>query len=629
MKKYSLILLPLLSSIANAGDFVIDMREDYKHLNVKDTAAKYKKDIQKDNIDFYNKHLKEQNVKEVKVMIDNSILPHNDKKLVYTENKLISQILKKLGKFAGKTYILQGQNFIINEGYKISNIEELKEVVNIASDYVLTYKISKIKNTIMVNVEPQKVAKKITIEANLDFYTLKEIIQKEFNIQTIIPKSVSSKKLKVRLFGTYSFEELIEDLEKQSDIWFEFSGSKLYAQKTKEVVFDIKRNGRLLIDFSSGSSSETGSDSGGGGTVSTGFQFELGDKNKSDFVTMIKDNFPLISFKDSQSGFILAETTPSQFKSITEFFKNIEERYELISGEIILLSLQKSKANAMEVGWENLLLNKDLLKVGNNGTLFLDSLNIGATATAAGVEGSRTIGIGARGASKTRNNVGFVQALQQIGNVSIVDRWVISTATGIPAGFTNYQKVPYFTKEQTGTDAAATTTDFGGVIEKFTVNYALTGFKSTFTINKTQRDSYIIDGAIDYSSIDKFEEREDGSKAPYISGKSMRIYTEFEDLDKTIVIGGFKNLTREENDNETPFLSKIPLIGWLFTKTEEQKSEKEFIILIKLKKPLQLSESQKSVTYKSLKTLNNIVVPFQEKQKKLSNKVKDFSIFDK
>jgi type II secretory pathway component GspD/PulD (secretin) len=628
MKKYSLILLPLLSSIANAEDFVIDMREDYKHLNVKDTAAKYKKDIQRDNIEFYNKHLKEQNIKEVLVTTDNSVLPHNDKKLVFTENKLISQILKKLGKFAGKTYILQGQNFIINEGYKISNIEELSEVVNIASDYVLTYTSSKIKNTIMVSVVPQKVAKKITIEANLDFYTLKEIIQKEFNIQTIIPKSVSSKKLKVRLFGTYSFEELIEDLEKQSDIWFEFSGTKLYAHKTKEVVFDVKRNGRLFIDFSNGSSSETGSDSGGGGTVSTGFQFEIGDKNKEDFVTMIKENFPLINFKDSQSGFILAETTPSQFKSITEYFKNIEERYELISGEIILLSLQKNKENALEVGWENLLLNKDLLKVGNNGTLFLDSLNIGATTVAAGVEGANTIGIGARGASQTRNNVGFVQALQQIGNVSIVDRWVISTATGIPAGFTNYQKVPYFTKEQTGTDAAATTTDFGGVIEKFTVNYALTGFKSTFTVNKTQRDSYIIDGAIDYSSIDKFEEREDGSKAPYISGKSMRIYTEFEDLDKTIVIGGFKNLTREENDNETPFLSKIPLIGWLFTKNAEKKSEKEFIVLIKLKKPVQLSETQKAKTYKSLKNVNEQIVPFKEKKKKLSNKVKDFSIFD-
>ena len=626
MKKYSLILLPFLTSFSCAEDFVIDMRDSNEHLNVKNIENNIKKDIIEDNIKFYKDSLNNKKITQVAKVKDSYQLEHNDKQLVYTQNKLVSHVLKKIAKFKNKTYILNGQDFIIEEGYKISNLMELKEVIKLVSDYKMEIVSTNLKDTSIIKVRPKIVARKLTIEAKLDFISLKQILLKEFDTRLILTKAILSKKLNVHLFGTYSLEELVEDMERQSDVWFIKRGNKLYAEKTKEMVFDLKRNGKFAISFSNGSSSDTGSSTGGGGTVSTGFDFSLEDKNKEEFLDLLKNNFPNITFKSSDSGFVLSTVTPSQFLTVTEYFKNIDDRYELISGEIVLLALEKRNNSYYDIGWENLLLNKDLLKAGSNGTLFLDSLNVGSMTKNPKFENTSSLTISGKGTEP----VGFIQALQGIGNVSIVDKWVISTATGIPTGFTNYQKIPYFTKEQTGSDIAATSTDFGGVIEKFTVNYALTGFKSTFSINKTSRDSYIIDGAIDYSNIDKFEEREDGSKAPYISGKSMRIYTEFEDLDKTIVIGGFKNLSKEVSTKETPFLSKIPFLGWLFSSDEDTDTSKEFIILIKLKKPTQLDNAQKRVKYKVLKELDKTIDPFEKKEinKKMKKESSNFKIFE-
>jgi len=602
MKKQSLFLISLLSSFAYSEDFIIDMRNKGEHLKISDLEKKINKDV----IDKTISNLNTKRISEHKINnSNNSIIKHNFKQIVYTENQMLSNILKKIGKFHNYTYILNGEDILIKKGYKVSNIEELQEVIKLVSSYELKIKETKLKNTSILELVQNNSNKRITLEAKVDFDSLKELLLDEFNLKLILPKEIN-KNVNFYLFGSYTVEELINDLQKQSNIWFIKEKNTLVAQKYKDIVFDIKKDGKFNINFSNKKS-----------TISNGFSFKLDDNSKNSFIKDLKNNFPKIKFKSSNSGFIVSTVSPNQFKSITEYFKNINERFELITGEIILLSFQKNNNDNFNVSWENLLLGQNLLKFGDNGTLFLNNLNIGTKQ-----DNTNTLSIGSK-----NGTVGFIQALSDIGNVSIVDKWIISTATGIPTGFTNYKKTPYFTKELSAISPSITSLD--GALEKTNVQYVLTGFKSTFNVNKTTHDSYIIDGAIDYSNIDGYKQDEKGLEVPIISGKTMRIYTEFDELDKTIVIGGFKNLNKSDSKQEVPFLSKIPLIGWLFSSNNNIDTKTEFIILIKLKKPTQLKDKEQYDKYKILKKLKEPVKPIFEDDNtnKKQNKQRVFNEF--
>ena len=49
---------------------------------------------------------------------------------------------------------------------------------------------------------------------------------------------------------------------------------------------------------------------------------------------------------------------------------------------------------------------------------------------------------------------------------------------------------------------------------------------------------------------------------------------------QTIVIGGLIKTTKERNDNDVPFLSKIPLLGYFFQHKEEIDTKTELVIML-------------------------------------------------
>lgn len=49
---------------------------------------------------------------------------------------------------------------------------------------------------------------------------------------------------------------------------------------------------------------------------------------------------------------------------------------------------------------------------------------------------------------------------------------------------------------------------------------------------------------------------------------------------QTIVIGGLMKTTKEQNDNDVPYLSKIPLLGYLFRHKEEIERKTELVIML-------------------------------------------------
>lgn len=608
----SLVLIPAF--LLQAEDFVINLDNQIKDdFEVVDMSKKRKKDTLAEKLEFY----KEASSKEIpsvptkKFEIKNTKSKMVGPNYVNTENKKLSQILNEIAQRENKTYILKNKDFLIEDRYKLYNTKDLIKLVRLVSNFELILTKTDMRDTYYADLKLKKDIKTLSIQAKVDLKQLKTLLMTEYGIKLYIGKDLMDEDTKVHLFGTYTIVELIEDLEDQLDIWFDLKGKKLYLAKTREVLFDIKRDGEFSIDFTKQSSASTGAEEGDTQS-STGFSFKIDDYSSEKFLALLKENFGEVIWKKSYSGFVIADVTPSQYKNITNYFKNVEERHELISGEIVLLNFESNDKFKYDMNWTDFFVKMNLLKVGANGMLIADA---GTNMSSTNPEDfGGNINLTRETATGNQRDIGFVQALSKLGEVSIVDKWTISTSTGIPTGFTNYQKQPYYTVEiadglpattLTDPDAAAT----GGLAAQpttFKLRYALTGFKSTFRVNKTRDGGYVIDGAVDFSTITGFESDANGSKAPVITGKSMRIYSELKELDKTLVIGGFKNLKKSEGGNQMPILGNIPLVGWLFKSKEDDQTESEFVLLIKLNAPTVMSNKKLHRNYKETREIDTI-----------------------
>lgn len=631
MKKSIIAATVLLGSTSSilASDFVINLD---KEVTEKHTIINYDETMKKDLLlkklnDFKNSKLKPVEVQEI-APITKPVEVEQKRNFIYTNNKKLSQVVATLGDRTGNVYILKDKDILIKDGYKIKNMEELINLVDSISEFYLKVEKTKIPKTYYLKLAPKKDIRKIQVEMKTDVVGLKKFLMNEFGLKMVTSSDILGLSTKVHLFGEYTLPELVEDLETQLNIWFTVRGDKVYVSETKEIMLENKRDGEFTIDFSKASSASTGAESDSE-TAETGFSFALKDYSAETFLDNLKTNFEKVTFKKSYSGFIVAEVRPQDYKSITDYFKNIEKRHEMITGEIVLLNLKKSNQFKYNLSWSDLLLNQNILNMGSNGTLFLSGLTMGdPTVSQLASEGGTAFGIqsttanAALEAGETPSNIGLMEALKGIGEVSIVDKWEIASATGVPTGFTNYQKVPYYTTktDNTNTDAGTTgtTTD--------ELHYALTGFKSTFNVRKTKEETYILDGAIDFSGITGWKTGSQGNDAPEISGKTMRVYTELQKLGQTIVVGGFKNLQKSKDDTQTPLLGDIPGLGWLFKQKDDQNVEEEFIILISLDQPEIYEEKEAGEKYAEFGKINDMNL--STAQDKRDNDVKKSDFLD-
>jgi len=570
MKIYkSLIAASLLTTtFLNASDFVIDMREHTP--NNADINKQVHKQVIKSKIDSENDRLiyTKDNIK-----LKEKKRIHSSDVVVNTRNKKLSKILRELNLITHKNYILKGKDIFITRGYKINTADELKEVIHLESDYELLITKSNIQDTIIVKCRKNVTSKQINIETRVNWDRLTDILNMEYNIQLIVPAKIIKNDIDVKLLGSYTYAEFIKTLQTKTNLWFNLEGNKLYVSPTKNISFDIRRNGKLNMKFNDELSD-------------TGFKYSLKDINKEDFINELNNNFPNIKFLSARNGSVTAIIQPNDLEKLTNYFQKLEDNFVPITGQLYILSFIK---NNNSINLKDLLISKNLISnSGQNGTLFLNYSN------------------------KSPN---FINTIESYGKVSIVDKWTISTATGIPTGFTNYKKTPY-------------TVRIGEDNEK--IKYVNTGFKTNFSINKTSHDTFIIDGAINYSNIYKWTTTDEGSIIPTVNGKDMRIFGEFKSLDSGIVIGGFKNVT-ENHSQSTNFFSHIPFISWLFNdeyKNNENTNEKEYIVFIKLNKPENISKyMEQSKTIKNTVKKSDKVIDYKIRKNKRIKLDKNFEAF--
>lgn len=414
------ILLSLLLTQFLLSDMVIDL----SNYNIEDKATNIIKAIP------IKKYKKE----------DKGFFVLKKEKEIETKNKKLSDILYIFGKNNKESYILKGEDYLINQSLKVSNLKDIVSMIEITSSNKVDIIKTKLKNTYFVILKNDNNKNNLQIEVKANMFELKKIILKEFGLKLIMNNNILyNKNNRVHLYGDYTVDTLLEDLENQLNLWFTKKGNKVYVSETKEIIIDDKNNAIM-------------------------------SKNNEDYyVQLLKKDFPNIDFKKSYVGFIMAIVSPKENEILKSYLKNIEQRNEIVDTEILLLKVK----------------NKNKYKIQDRRLINNNNINE------------------------------IIKNLKEYSEVEIIDKWNISNSTGMENIFDNSQKIEH-----------------GG-------KYINVGFNGKFKINKTKSDNYILEGVIDYSFLSPSNVFDDHK----INNKKLNLYTELKSLNKSLILGGFKDFS--------------------------------------------------------------------------------------
>jgi len=381
--------------------------------------------------------------------------------------------------------------------------------------------------------------------------------------------------------STDSTKELLDAFCSGADIWCDYNPVEktLKVSKTKTFMFDFYPEGKVNVsiggasmggdtgsdssssgsDSSSGESSDSGSSSGG----KESFTYTANNIDQKTLISYLEDSLK-VPFRASPQGFIQVKLTPSQWRELSSYFAKDSARREVVDVKVTLLRVDLNKNFQYGIDWDMLVYHKAgaVRKIGAN--FLLAPITEGDKAT-----------ISATTASGDTNIITF---LEKFGKVYKVDEWRTQGLTGTPIPFANYQEAGYFTMDVSQGD---TSTEIS-----VTPQSKIVGFIGSLSVYKLD-SGYFVDGAINLSSIyDWLTMTADKITLTYpeTTGKKFRIATKLSDLNKTLVVGGFRIRGFENRSKAVPLLHKLPVLGWLFKGKSDLTTNSEFVVLIELKK---------------------------------------------
>jgi type IV pilus assembly protein PilQ len=151
-------------------------------------------------------------------------------------------------------------------------------------------------------------------------------------------------------------------------------------------------------------------------------------------------------------------------------------------------------------------------------------------------------------------------ALEKDGKGKILSNPKVITSDNRPAKITQGTQVPYINT----TSTSGATVEFKDAVLELEVTPHVTKDGSIRMTVKAKKDS--VDLAT-YSENPPIDKKEATTELMVHDGE-------------TAVIGGIYEITQDDSDSGVPFLRHIPLLGWLFKRTEKTDSKTELLIFI-------------------------------------------------
>lgn len=161
-----------------------------------------------------------------------------------------------------------------------------------------------------------------------------------------------------------------------------------------------------------------------------------------------------------------------------------------------------------------------------------------------------------------------LRALEETSQARLIANPNISTSDNQEGKILIGQKVPYITSSDT---------DKG---KEYTINWIDVGTKLTVTPRINSDNVVTVAIVAEVSSIIEWRTLPTGDQIPVIKTRESRSVIRLRD-GQTFVLSGLISKENTESTSGTPFLSKIPVLGWLFkTKTKEKPSNSNMEICI-------------------------------------------------
>jgi len=159
-----------------------------------------------------------------------------------------------------------------------------------------------------------------------------------------------------------------------------------------------------------------------------------------------------------------------------------------------------------------------------------------------------------------------IAALESTSSGKIISSPKVTTMDGVKATIKQGEEIPYMTYESSG----------GSSYPKVSFKDALLKLEVTPTITPDGRISMLINATND---------RGDYSKASELNGNVPIVKNEVDSKvvvedGTTVVIGGVSITTDDRSMSGVPWLSRIPVLGWLFKSESIDKTRKQLLIFV-------------------------------------------------
>jgi len=386
-------------------------------------------------------------------------------------------------------------------------------------------------------------------------------------------KKMINKNLEFINVENVSFNDLLNVIFQQADLFYELKNDTLYISynKTKTFKIDFIPNsitGKTNINSDSYNSSDDDDDDdnddndnnskSGENSITSDYKFNFWDNLKNNIVLILQNTSP--NFKnpiiDRNSGLITVTGDRNQLEEIEKYINKLNDRlHKEVFIDVKIYSVTLSESHKTGIDWSQLSIRLNRTNVPLKGTYIGGAQSVFSDATF--------------------NIVGLLNFLAQNGNVNTVSNPKLVALNNQKAMISVGKKIYYkyasdVTVDENGNPSTEYTigSKFIGVLLDITPQISDSG-EIILSINP-KISEFINPADIDVVNRDR---------PPNTKENTMMSVVRIKD-NNTLVLGGLIMDDRRLTVNGVPVLKEIPLIKYLFSSREKITTKKELVFVI-------------------------------------------------
>jgi len=293
----------------------------------------------------------------------------------------------------------------------------------------------------------------------------------------------------------------------------------------------------------------------------------------------------VIIWAEPHTNALVVTAPPKVMRSIMSIVDRLDIRRAQVLVEAILVEMNVDKSVDLGINWlvgqrdaqGNILPAAGFIQPINGtgiGEIVQGILNPSSIAT---VPNGLTVGVG-KIVNDSVSWAALIRAIGGVGNTNIISTPSIVTLDNEEAEIKIAQEVPFVTGQYT--TASTTTTPTTGVVNPFTtVTRQEVGNILKITPQINEGDTVALKISQEASSIAASSQQV--SKTDLITNKRTITTKVMVENGGIIVLGGLISDQVTESKSQVPFLSSIPLIGYLFKTNSVQKTKTNLMVFIR------------------------------------------------